>query len=118
MANKMTKKDYFATLKAMVEAAAPANMADMVAFIDHEVDLLDRKSAKSGQTKTQKENVAVKEQIVSALADLAKPSTVSEIMVAVPLSNQKISALLRQLVNEGKVVRTEEKKKAYFAVAK
>ena len=117
MANKMTKREYFAILKTMVEASNVANMADMVAFIDHEVELLDRKSSKSVQTKTQKENVAVKEEILSALADFAKPVTVSEIMVTVPLSNQKISALLRQLVKEGKVVRTEEKKKAYFALA-
>ena len=32
-------------------------------------------------------------------------------------SNHKISALLTQLVNENKVVRTVDKKRAYFTVA-
>lgn len=112
----MTKRENFATLRAMVEASAVENKADMINFIDHEVELLDRKSAKSGQTKTQKENVAIKEQIVSALAEIGNPATVSEIMAVVPLSNQKISALLRQLVKDNKVIRTEDKKKAYFSV--
>lgn len=117
MANKMTKREYFAILTDMVEVSEVANKADVLGFIAHEVELLDRKSAKSGQTKTQKENVAVKENIKAALAEFGKAVTVSEIMTKVDLSNQKISALLRQMVKAGEVVRTEEKKKAYFALA-
>jgi hypothetical protein len=32
-------------------------------------------------------------------------------------SNQKVTSLLTKLLNDGKVVRTTEKKKAYFSVA-
>lgn len=117
MANKMTKREYFAILRTMVEDAQPANLADMVAFIDHEVELLDKKSAKSSQTKTQKENVGIMETITAVLTDFGKPVTISEMMKDERLSaysNQKLSALVRQMTN---VVRTEEKKKAYFSIA-
>lgn len=49
-----------------------------------------------------------------------KPITVTELLKDERLegfTNQKISALLRQLKDEDKVVKTMEKKKAYFAVA-
>jgi HSP90 family molecular chaperone len=120
MANKMTKREYFAILRTMVEDAQPANLADMVAFIDHEVELLDKKSAKSGQTKTQKENVAVMEKIKTALASVDSPVTISELMKSsedmAEYSNQKLSALLKKLVESGEVVRTEDKKKAFFSL--
>lgn len=112
-----TKRENFATLRTVVETANTENKDELLSFIDREVELLNHKSAKSGQTKTQKENVAVKESIKEALAQFSAPVTVSEIMAIVGLSNQKISALLRQMVKAGEVVRTEEKKKAYFALA-
>jgi predicted transcriptional regulator len=47
--------------------------------------------------------------------------TVTEIQKSVAecadLSNQRVSALLRQLKDEGAVVRTEDKRKAYFSKA-
>jgi len=113
----ITKKEYFATVRTIVEASDVEGKADLLNFIDHEVELLNRKSAKSGQTKTQKENVAVKESIAAAMAELDKPVTVTEIMAVVGLSNQKISALLRQMISEGTVVKTTDKKKSYFSLA-
>jgi DNA-binding transcriptional regulator GbsR (MarR family) len=37
-----------------------------------------------------------------------------EIPACAELSNQRVSALVRQLVADGSVERTEEKRKAYF----
>lgn len=116
---KVTKKEYFAMLKEMVQASKVANKEDMLAFIEHEVELLAKKSAKSGQTKTQKENAVTMEVIVQVLTDFGRPVTVTELMTDTRLgsfSNQKLSALLRGLGKEGKVVRTEDKKKAYFSI--
>ena len=112
---KMTKKDYFVKLKALV-----ANDADMVAFIDHELELLAKKnSAKKAPTKNQVENAAIKNAIVAAL-DADTKYTVSDVIATVPeatnLSNQRVSALLTQLVNDNKVVRTVDKRKAYFSL--
>lgn len=112
---KLTKKDYFKMLKELV-----GDRTDLVTFIDHEIELLTNKASKSSQTKTQKENETIKEVIVATLTELGKYASISEIQDANitlgALSNQKISALLKQLVDGGIVKKTIEKKKAYFSV--
>ena len=112
---KMTKRDYFNELKGLV-----ANRTDLVDFIDHEIELLDRKSSKSNQTKTQKENETIKEQIIVALKEIARPVTVDELRAnnanMGEFSNQKLSALLKQLVDTNVVVKTIDKKKSYFSI--
>lgn len=111
----MTKRENFAILRSLV-----ADNAELVAFIDHEVELLDKKNAKSGTpTKKQIQNNAIKDTLLSVMSDT--PMTISEIQALVPsgeeMSNQKISALLTALKNDGKIVRTVEKRVAYFAKA-
>ena len=123
MTKKMTKKDWFAMVLAVVEKSEVENKADMVEFINHEAELLNRKSGKSGQTKTQKENEILVEQVFVALSEFDKPITVSEFMKestheVATLSNQKLSALLKKLVDSGRVVKTTEKKKSYFSVVR
>lgn len=122
MANsKMTKKDWFATIRAMVEGSGNEREDEILAFIDHEVELLEKKSSKSGQTKTQKENVEIVAKIENALREVGKAVTITELQTASEemgaYSNQKLSALLKQMVSKGTVVRTEDKKKAYFSLA-
>ena len=122
MANsKMTKKDWFATIRAMVEGSGDEREDEILAFIDHEVELLEKKSSKSGQTKTQKENVEIVAKIENALREVGKAVTITELQTASEemsaYSNQKLSALLKQMVSKGTVVRTENKKKAYFSLA-
>lgn len=122
MANsKMTKKDWFATIRAMVEGSGNEREDEILTFIDHEVELLEKKSSKSGQTKTQKENVEVVAKIENALREVGKAVTITELQTASEemgaYSNQKLSALLKQMVSKGTVVRTEDKKKAYFSLA-
>ena len=123
MNKKMTKKDWFAMVLAVVEKSEVENKAEMVEFINHEVELLNRKSGKTGQTKTQKENEILVEQVFVALSEFDKPITVSEFMKesaheVATLSNQKLSALLKKLVDSGRVVKTTEKKKSYFSVVR
>lgn len=121
MEKKMTKKEWFAVLASVVEASAMENKTEALAFINHEVELLEKKSAKSGQTKTQKENVEVMEKIKSALGEVGKAVTITELQAAsaemAEYSNQKLSALLKKLVESGEVVKTTEKKKSYFSLA-
>lgn len=118
---KMTKKEKFAMVQAVVENANVENKAEMIAFIEHEIELLNKKSSKSGQTKTQKANEELKEQLLDAFTVMERPVTVSEfqeisIEPVARLSNQKLSALLNQLVKAGKMVKTVEKKKSFFAL--
>ena len=121
MEKKMTKKEWFAVLASVVEASEMENKTEALAFINHEVELLEKKSAKSGQTKTQKENVEVMEKIKFALGEVGKAVTITELQAAsaemAEYSNQKLSALLKKLVESGEVVKTTEKKKSYFSLA-
>jgi len=116
MEKRITKRDYFNELKGIV-----ANREDLVAFIDHELELLDRKSSVKTPSKTQLENENIKGVIVATLKELAKPSTITDIQNANvelgALSNQKISALLTQLKDSNAIVRVVDKKKAYFSIA-
>ena len=118
MANKMTKKDYFAILSTIVENAGVENADELQAFIAHEVELLSKKSSKSGNSKKTEEQNGVMEEIAIALGEFNKPVTVTELMTVLPYSNQKISEMLKKMVEDFKtVVKTVEKKKAYFSLA-
>ena len=116
---KMTKKE---TINLLIDVLmGNKEVEDVQMFIDfliHERELLERKSSNSGQTKTQKENEILKEKIVETLKELNKFSTITEIQESntelVNLSNQKISALLKQLVDSNVIEKVIEKKKAYF----
>ena len=116
---KMTKKE---TINLLIDVLmGNKEVEDVQMFIDfltHERELLERKSSNSGQTKTQKENEILKEKIVKTLKELNKFSTITEIQESnaelAELSNQKISALLKQLVDTNVIEKVIEKKKAYF----
>ena len=115
---KITKRDRFNALLNMAEVKANP---DMVAFIEHELELLAKKnSADKKPTAQQTANEAIKSAIVEAM-EPNRLYTVTELQKSVEacaeLSNQRVSALLRQLKDEGAVVRTEDKRKAYFSKA-
>lgn len=114
MTKKMTKVEMFNAIKAVV-----ADNEAFVAFINHEIEMLQRKSSNKKATKTQVENEGFKDIILSVLSD--EGATVTEIQkkndTLTTLSNQRVSALLRQLVNEGKAVKTVEGKKSLFKIA-
>ena len=121
MTKKITKREMFAMVSAVVEKAEIENKAEMLKFIEHEIELLEKKSSKSGQTKTQKENEILKEEILAELKEINKPVTVSDFQAVTrfappEFSNQKISALLNQLVKENRVHKEVIKKKSYFSV--
>ena len=112
---KMTKRDYFNALLNVEEVKA--NSA-LVEFIEHELELLSKKNASDRKpTAQQKENEVIKVAIVAGMVE-NRLYTITEIIKEIPecgeLTNQKVSALFRQLASENKVERLEEKKKAYF----
>lgn len=118
---KVTKRERFAQLMEIVKASDVENSAELVAFIEHEVELLTKKNSRSGKpTKTQLENNTIKEKIVSILERVGKPMTVTQLLAEselAELSNQKVSALLTQLRKSGAIVRTVEKKVAFYSLA-
>ena len=116
MANtkKMTKREMFEQIKASYNLNA-----DEIAFIDHELELLTKKnSAEKKPTAVQVANEGIKAEILEGM-EVGKKYTITDLMKSVPacaeLSNQRVSALVRQLVTDGSVERTEEKRKAYFS---
>ena len=118
---KVTKRERFSQLMEIVKASKVENSAELVAFIEHEVELLNKKNSRSGRpTKAQVENETIKAQIVSVLERVGKPMTVTQLLAEnefTGLSNQKVSALLTQLRKSGEVVRTIEKKVAFYSLA-
>lgn len=119
---KMTKRDYFNGLLGVIENHKDSieNYEDFKAFIEREIELLNRKRSDSKPTKTQIENEKIKEKILEVLTDVNEVMTISELMTADGLenySNQKLSVLCHQLVNEHKVVNTKVKKVSYFKIA-
>ena len=119
MANekKFTKREKFEML-AKIEAVASNPL--LAEFIEHELELLAKKnSADRKPTASQLANEGIKNEILEGLEN--EPNrmfTISEMLKAFPccaeLTNQRVSALVRQLVADGKVERLEEKRKAYF----
>ena len=131
MANKFKVVDKFGAIKAMLNGEVVENfsLADAMAFLDERIAITEKKNASGGEkkpTKTQMENEGIKEQIIGVLQNASAPMSIGEICKAVGIeSNQKISALVSAMLTvrkgvenpEGKVVRTEVKGKAYFALA-
>ena len=121
MANKKTtKREYYELIKSKL-----ADNAEIVAFCDHEIELLDnRKKTVDGEKKLtpkQKENLA----LVATILDNMEVDTIysisdmqRKIEVCKELTNQKISSLIRQGMSDGTIERVEVKGKAFFKLAK
>lgn len=122
MAKKITKREKYEMLKAL---PAVAENEMLVEFIDHELELLDRKNvAKNGEVKLttkQVENEAYKGEIVNYM-EVGSKYTITELMENVPnapadMTHNRIVALLKQLCDDGVVVRSKEKGITKFALA-
>ena len=115
----------FGAIKAMLNGEQVENFSieQAIEFIDGRIEQVEKKNAAGGgerkPTKTQVANEGVKEQILSVLTH--DPIDIGGLQKSSAelggLSNQKISALLSQLIKARKVVRTEIKGKAHFALA-
>lgn len=115
---KITKRERFESLLNMAEVQADPGMVE---FINHELELLARKnSSEKKPTAQQVANEAIKQAIVDGMEE-NHFYTITDIQKNVPecaeLSNQRVSALVRQMVADGAVIRTEDKRKAYFSKA-
>jgi hypothetical protein len=94
--------------------------AEEINFLVERKEAHAKKNASRGQTKTQKENEGYKGAIIEGMVE-GKAYTITDLIKSIPaisdLTNQRASALIRQLKDEGAVTRTEEKGKAYFSLA-
>ena len=117
MEKKMTKRE---VINAMLANEVVKSNEVWVGYLTNELALLDKKSANKKPSKTQIENEGVKDLIEDVLSASDKALTVTEILasgVFEPFTSpQKISALLKQMIDAGKVVKTVEKKVSRFSV--
>ena len=112
----MTKRDYFTAILSKYPLTA-----DEQAFIEHELELLAKKNASDKKpTAQQVANEGIKAAIVAGMTP-NRLYTITELQKEIPecaeMSNQKVSALVRQLKDAGLVVKTEDKRKSYFSLA-
>lgn len=117
---KITKKDNFISIIAVLKEAGKA---DLVAVMEHEIELLDKKSANRSTKPTvrQAENAEIKSAIVANL-ESGKAYRCAEIKAMIPAlaegeGTQRTARLCNDLVSEGLLVKSVDKKVVYFALA-
>ena len=117
---KLTKKDRFNQL---LEIPAVQANTELVAFIEHEIELLSNKNKADNKKPTAKqlENEALKIELLNymevntlySISDFQK-----QVEACADLSNQKIAAILRQMKDNDKTVeKVEDKRKVYWKLA-
>lgn len=114
MANKKTKREFFGELRILAEGNE-----ELTNFIDHEVSLLDKKA--TAKRKVNDEQVALMATIKEELAKCPEPVTVTGLQTASPAlegyTNQRLTAMLKKLVDTKEVEKIVDKKKSYFKIA-
>lgn len=114
---KVTKKDRFMEI---IEIATELGREDLIDFCNHEIELLDRKASKSGESKSKKENEELMNILYDELVGIGKAVTITEFMKASStvaereLSNQKITSLFTKMKGE-RVDKVVLKGKAYYS---
>ena len=123
--NKLTKKvalSYAVATLTDTEFKTEFSKDEIVAKLNEMIDGLDKKSTGEKKlTDQQVANLGYKSDILALLSD-GKARTAPEILNEVPtfegtnMTNQRVSALLRQLILDNKVVKDFVKDKAYFKI--
>jgi len=118
---KLTKKDYFKMVAGVIENSNVGNKAELQNFISHEIELLEKKAQSRGTDNAKtRENNEIIEKIYNTLVEINRAVTITELKAEVPefkeYTNQKISALMKKLVDNNRVVKVVDKKKSYFKI--
>lgn len=101
--------------------ANPTLNDEQKTFIQHEIELLNKKNGGERKpTARQIENEGLAPVILNQLAIIGSPITIADLQKSdaelAKLSNQRITSILTKLVKAEKVVRTEVKGRAHFAL--
>ena len=112
---KITKRERFESLLSLSQVQADPGMVE---FINHELELLAKKNSTDKKpTAQQVANESIKQAILDGMED-NRLYTITELQKSIPacaeLSNQRVSAIVRQMVGVS-INRTEDKRKAYFS---
>lgn len=113
----MTKLTYAQALEVAINAV-DGEVAEKLKALKASIEKKNASKGDRKPTKNQEENEVIKTAILEVLAD-GKQKTVTDIIKNLDgdYTNQKISALMRQLIAESKVEKITEKRKSYFKIA-
>lgn len=120
MEKKMTKKEMFTLI-----ATLNASNQEIVDFCNHEIELLEKKKSNGNAKANEKMEQSV-DLVYKALVVVGRAVTPSELIAETDLSalenesgvvsTQKVSAMLKKLVDCGRVEKYTDKKKTYFRI--
>lgn len=111
----MTKMTYVSALDVAINAVSDEAVVEKLTAL--RAQIAKKNSAERKPTKAQVANDALRGQIVDYLGGQTEGKTAGEIADAFGVSNQKVTALMGKLLEDGQVVREVVKRKAYFKVA-
>lgn len=115
---KVTKKDWYAQIRAVVEASDNEQKEDILGFIDHEVELLEAKAAKAAERAASKkaDGDELRNAVQAVLTDeLQTIDAITAQIEGEDITKAKVTARLTQLVKAGvatkDMVKTEDGRK-------
>jgi DNA-binding transcriptional regulator GbsR (MarR family) len=115
-----TKKDLFERVISIVKASQDAHKNEIVDRLNHEIELISKKSAVNPAKVEADEKI---KNAVLAVLGQGKPMTVSDIQNANPdlslsagISNSKVTSILTKLKNDNVVDRIRENGKSYYTM--
>lgn len=111
---KITKRDNFKALLALSEVKANPTLT---AFVEHELELLDRKNSKTGEKKVNEKMETAKATVMAYLATVDK-ATVQEVKAVLDSENTQFpTSVLTALVKAGSAKREVIKGKSHYSLA-
>lgn len=114
----MDKMTYVKALDVAIEALTDGEVKNKLIALKASIE--KKNSAERKPTATQQANEGFKSAIIAGMEE-NKGYTITDLMKSIPeiadLSNQRVSAIVRQMVEAGTLVREEIKRKAYFTLA-
>ena len=123
MSMKKTRKEMFEMIIEVMGTVEHAEKAEMVEFLEHQLEMVADRKARSGKASEKKkaETLVLAEKVLEVMKGKS-PMTATQIYkecekadIAEVTSSQKVVSLMKAL-GEEKVVRTIEKKTALFSV--
>ena len=115
---KVTKKDWYAQIRAVVEASDNEQKEGILGFIDHEVELLEAKAAKAAERAASKkaDGDELRNAVQAVLTDeLQTIDAITAQIEGEDITKAKVTARLTQLVKAGvatkDMVKTEDCRK-------
>ena len=123
MNKKLTNVVALEVVLAMKEVQANQELVAKLELMKAQFEKKNKSGVRADGTKIltaeQKKNEGIKEQLIEVLARCEEPQQIKDLMRMEEFSeysNQKLSALLKQLVSAEKVERVEDKRTAKFKI--